>query len=213
MIEPRPCALHVGQHRLAAQVDRGQVDVLHPPPRLQAGVEDRVVVRRGDPRVVERDVDAAVGLDAPSRTSARCPPGSVTSASTNKPPSSSASAFPASASRSTTTTVAPSDASRRGGGPADAAGAAGDRRRRGLRSAPQPLLSVSRCDEDVLELGEESSASGPSSRPSPDCLNPPNGVEYRTEECELTDRLPLSTPRATRSARPTSRVQIEPDRP
>src|SRR4051812_24783121 len=59
----------------------------------------------------------------------------------------------------------------------------------------------------------ESSASGPSSRPSPDCLNPPNGVEYRTEECELTDRLPDSTARATRSARPTSRVQIDPDRP
>ena len=29
----------------------------------------------------------------------------------------------------------------------------------------------------------------------------------------MTDRLPASTPRATRSARPTSRVQIEPDRP
>ena len=55
-----------------------------------------------------------------------------------------------------------------------------------------------------------SSASGPSSRPSPDCLNPPNGVEYRTEECELTERLPDSTPRATRSARPRSLVQIDP---
>src|SRR6476619_1399549 len=60
---------------------------------------------------------------------------------------------------------------------------------------------------------KESRASGPSSRPSPDCLKPPNGVEYRTEECELTERLPDSTPRATRSARPTSRVQIDPDRP
>ena len=29
----------------------------------------------------------------------------------------------------------------------------------------------------------------------------------------MTDRLPASTPRATRSARPTSRVQIEPERP
>ena len=58
-----------------------------------------------------------------------------------------------------------------------------------------------------------SSASGPSSRPSPDCLNPPNGVQYRTDECEFTDRLPVSTARATRSARPTSRVQIEPDSP
>src|ERR1700722_17094460 len=59
----------------------------------------------------------------------------------------------------------------------------------------------------------ESSASGPSSRPRPDCLNPPNGVQYRTEECELTDRLPVSTPRATRIARPTFSVQIEPDSP
>src|SRR5436305_3874746 len=57
------------------------------------------------------------------------------------------------------------------------------------------------------------SASGPSSRPRPERLKPPNGVEYRTEECELTERLPASTPRATRRARPTSRVQIEPDRP
>src|SRR6476646_1544104 len=58
-----------------------------------------------------------------------------------------------------------------------------------------------------------SAASRPSSRPSPDCLNPPNGVQYRTEECEFTDRFPASTPRDTRSARPTSLVQMEPDRP
>src|SRR5215475_5302400 len=58
-----------------------------------------------------------------------------------------------------------------------------------------------------------SSASGPSSLPSPDCLNPPNGVQYRTDECELTDRLPVSTARATRMARPTLPVQIEPDSP
>lgn len=47
----------------------------------------------------------------------------------------------------------------------------------------------------------DSTASGPSSLPSPDCLNPPKGVQYRTEECELTDRLPLSQARTTRSAR------------
>src|SRR5215467_10533184 len=58
-----------------------------------------------------------------------------------------------------------------------------------------------------------SRASGPSSRPSPDCLNPPNGVQYRTDECELTDRLPVSTARATLIARPTLPVQIEPDSP
>src|SRR5215471_7114042 len=58
-----------------------------------------------------------------------------------------------------------------------------------------------------------STASGPSSRPRPDCLKPPNGVQYRTEEWEFTDRLPVSTPRATRIARPTFSVQIDPDRP
>src|SRR6201994_3770044 len=58
-----------------------------------------------------------------------------------------------------------------------------------------------------------SGASGPSSRPSPDCLNPPNGVEYRTEEGEFTDRLPAWTARDTRMARPVSRVQIEPESP
>ena len=31
--------------------------------------------------------------------------------------------------------------------------------------------------------------------------------------CELTERLPASMPRATRSARPMSRVQIDPERP
>src|SRR5580692_313901 len=60
---------------------------------------------------------------------------------------------------------------------------------------------------------KESSASGPSSRPRPDCLKPPNGVQYRTDECEFTDRLPVSTARATRIARPTLPVQIDPDSP
>src|SRR5215471_10979044 len=58
-----------------------------------------------------------------------------------------------------------------------------------------------------------STASGPSSRPRPECLNPPNGVQYRTEEWEFTDRLPVSTARATRIARPRLLVQIEPDSP
>ena len=49
-------------------------------------------------------------------------------------------------------------------------------------------------------------ASGPSSRPSPDCLNPPKGVQYLTLACEFTLRLPDSTARETRSARPRSRV-------
>jgi hypothetical protein len=44
-------------------------------------------------------------------------------------------------------------------------------------------------------------------------LTPPNGVQYRTDELEFTLRLPVSTPRDTRIARPRSLVQIEPDRP
>src|SRR5690242_7769062 len=58
-----------------------------------------------------------------------------------------------------------------------------------------------------------SGASGPSSRPRPEDLKPPNGVQYRTDEFEFTDRLPDSIPRLTRIARPRSRVQIEPERP
>src|SRR5215469_15150234 len=56
-------------------------------------------------------------------------------------------------------------------------------------------------------------ASGPSSRPRPDCLKPPNGDQYRTEEWEFTDKLPVSTARATRIARPTFSVQMDPERP
>ena len=63
----------------------------------------------------------------------------------------------------------------------------------------------------------------PSSRPKPDCLKPPNGVETRTELFELTDSTPVSSARATRSARaavarpdrarePVRRVVREPHR-
>ena len=53
----------------------------------------------------------------------------------------------------------------------------------------------------------------PSSRPKPDCFMPPNGVWTRTELFELTDSTPAAMPRATRSARAPSRVQIEPGEP
>ena len=58
-----------------------------------------------------------------------------------------------------------------------------------------------------------SSACMPSSRPKPDCLKPPNGVWTRTELFELTDSTPVSSARATRSARAPSRVQIDPESP
>ena len=53
----------------------------------------------------------------------------------------------------------------------------------------------------------------PSSRPNPDCLKPPNGVETRTEELQLIERTPVSSARATRSARAPLVVQIDPDEP
>src|SRR6202034_2970799 len=49
-------------HMLAAQVDRGEVDLLDPAPGVDAGGQDRAVLRGGDARVVERDVDAPVPL-------------------------------------------------------------------------------------------------------------------------------------------------------
>ena len=55
-------APHVGDGGLAAQVDGGEVDLLDALPGLQAGGEDGVVVGRRDARVVEGDVDAAVGV-------------------------------------------------------------------------------------------------------------------------------------------------------
>ena len=55
-------APHVGDGGLAAQVDGGEVDLLDALPGLQAGVQDRVVVGRRDARVVEGDVDGAVGV-------------------------------------------------------------------------------------------------------------------------------------------------------
>ncbi len=53
----------------------------------------------------------------------------------------------------------------------------------------------------------------PSSRPNPDCLKPPNGVVGRTELFELIEITPVSSARATRSARLPSRVQIDPESP
>src|SRR5437763_15861295 len=53
----------------------------------------------------------------------------------------------------------------------------------------------------------------PSSRPKPDCLKPPNGVDGRTDALELIDSTPVSSARATRIARAPFSVQIEPDRP
>src|SRR5207248_7332650 len=95
------------------------------------------------------------------------------------------------------------------GGQADPATAAGDHG----HPIPQPVHYFSVLMKTFLTSVNPASASGPSSRPRPDCFIPPNGVQYRTDEWELTLSVPVSTARAIRSARPTSRVQIEPDSP
>ena len=50
--------VHVRDSLLATQVDRGQVDLLHAPPGVEPGIQDRVVVgrrrRRSDP-LLQRD--------------------------------------------------------------------------------------------------------------------------------------------------------------
>src|SRR5580693_7401299 len=153
----------------------------------------------------------------------------ATSAAMNVPPVSAAAALPAASSMSTATITAPSAASRRALArpmplPAPVMTATRSSNRRIMPAPPYrpTLLPASRCPplghspvamKTFLISVNASGASGPSSRPRPDCLNPPNGVQYRTEECEFTDRLPVSTARATRIARPTSEVQIEPDSP
>src|SRR6185437_2153599 len=96
-------------------------------------------------------------------------------------------------------------------GQPDAAASAGDDGHPVLQALHCPSYSVAM--NTFLVSVNASSASGPSSRPSPDCLNPPNGVQYRTDECEFTDRLPVSTARATLIARPMLPVQIDPDSP
>ena len=44
-------------------------------------------------------------------------------------------------------------------------------------------------------------------------MKPPKGVATRTDEFVLIDNVPASSARATRSARPPSPLQIDPDRP
>src|SRR4051794_3526575 len=126
------------------------------------------------------------------------------------PPTSSAAAWPGPSATSATTTLAPSDANRRAvSSPMPLAAPV----MTATRPSNLPVTQTSVAMKTFLTSVNESRASGPSSRPSPDCLNPPNGVAYRTEAFELTDRLPACTPLDTRSARPRSRVQIDPDSP
>ena len=185
MIEPGPLLEHVGERGLAAEVDAGQVDLLHPPPRVEVGVEDRVVLGRRDAGVVERDVDRAVGVlrgreqrvdlrPCRSRRRARRSAGRRRRAAPT-------SAWPRSSSMSPTTTRAPSST------------------KRWTVASPMPeqppvttatlpsrrpamrVLPPARAAWDLGVAGQWAmktffssvnacGASGPSSRPRPDCL-------------------------------------------
>jgi hypothetical protein len=171
----------VGDPELAAQEDRGEVDLLHPPPGLEAGVEDGVVVRWADPGVVAADVDAAVvagdrlvqGLDRGS--------GGHVGAHEH--------ALDRLGQLAALALVdvdhghlGPLGGEAFAHGPPDAAGPTGDhghlvhqavRVRRGLAHG-SPYSELMKTFFTSLK---ESSASGPSSRPMPDCLAPPNGVQ------------------------------------
>ena len=62
------------------------------------------------------------------------------------------------------------------GGQTDAAGAAGDHGDLAGQSLGQIHQASPIAKKTFLVSVNDSGASGPSSRPSPDCLNPPNGV-------------------------------------
>ena len=145
-------------------------------PGVEPGDEDRVVVGRRDARVVEGDVDAAVRLMRRGVDALVVLGGLVTSAWTKMPPTSSATASPASSLMSTTTTFAPSDARRRAEARPMPLAAAGDDGDPVLQSV-QGWLQSSVAMKTFLVSVNASRASGPSSRPRPDCLKPPNGVE------------------------------------
>ena len=182
---------HVGQRGLAAQVDAGQVDLLHPPPGLEVGVEDRVVVGRADAGVVEGDVDRAVGVLRRSEERVDLAPcRSRRRARTSRRPRRRAprpARRRASSSMSPMTTLAPSSTNRRTVArpmpeqppvttatrpsmrPANSCsfpcrGLDGLDRRRVVRLPSQVAMKT--FFSSVNAYG----ASGPSSRPRPDCL-------------------------------------------
>src|SRR5258708_937773 len=57
---PRPWTPRVGDGRLTAELDGGWVPLLDFRPRGQVGFRDGCVLRRGNPRVVELDVNRSV---------------------------------------------------------------------------------------------------------------------------------------------------------
>src|SRR5262249_51135526 len=65
----------------------------------------------------------------------------------------------------------------------------------------------------VLGSVKKRSASSPPSRPTPDCLTPPNGTRRSRKSQQLTQTVPHSRASATRCDRPRSRVHNEADSP
>src|SRR5512143_1933338 len=70
-----------------------------------------------------------------------------------------------------------------------------------------------RAQVDVLQLGVVVQGVRTQLAPDAGLLEPSERVLTRTEVLELTDTVPVSIARATRSARPASRVHTEPDNP
>ena len=90
------------------------------------------------------------------------------------PPTSAAAASPGPSAKSATTTCAPSEANRRAvSRPIPLAAPV----MTATRPSNLPATQTSVEMKTFLTSVNESRASGPSSRPSPDCLKPPNGVE------------------------------------
>ena len=196
---------------LRAQVHRGQVDPLHPFPRVHAGGEDRVVVGRRDARVVEGDVDASrTRRRRAGRASVTCSSSADVDLDEQTP-----GLGRGLLARGGIEIGAHDARTLRGEAPSrrqtDAAARAGDHRCLAVQTSGHRHSFVEM--KTFLVSVNANGASGPSSRPRPEDLKPPNGVQYRTDEFEFTDRLPASIPRLTRIARPRSRVQIDPDRP
>ena len=177
MMEPLLRGHHVPQRRPAAQVHRFQVDVLDALPGRQVGVFDQVVLRRRDAGIVERDVDRAVALCR--RVEERVDRAFVGNINGHKQTGE----FLGRRSAGIAVDVADDDGRAFGAHPprsgqADAAAAAGDDRDPARQSSGQvhQLASSLIAMNTFLVSVKCSGASGPSSRPSPDCLNPPKGV-------------------------------------
>ena len=145
--------------------------------RVEVGVEDRVVVGRADPGVVERDVDAAVALLRRREQPRRRRPCSATSQVHVGAADLPATRAPLASSRSAMTTVAPSCANRR-----TVASPMPEQPPVTTATLPSSLPAMvqpsrrayasSVLMKTFLTSVNASSASGPSSRPMPGSLEP-----------------------------------------